>query len=120
MENGTYLLSMLTHSARDGIMEKTYESLTENQFKAFDNMLEGITVYKLVFSDNGEAVDAKLEYVNPVTVKTMNISLDDAIGKSAKDLFGSDFMQPYLKFINESLITGKYKKFEVPVFCPYR
>ena len=94
-------------------MEKLYKSVIENQFKAFDNMLEGITVYKLIFDDEGEAIDGIIEYMNPVTVGTMDINLEDATGKNAMDLFGSDFLKPYFEAINEFLVKGEFKPFEV-------
>ncbi len=94
-------------------MEKLYKSVIENQFKAFDNMLEGITVYKLIFDDEGEAIDGIIEYMNPVTVGTMDINPEDATGKNAMDLFGSDFLKPYFEAINEFLVKGEFKPFEV-------
>jgi PAS domain S-box-containing protein len=94
-------------------MEKSYKSVIENRFKAFDNMLEGITVYKLIFDDEGEAVDGIIEYMNPVTVETMDINPEDAMGKNAMDLFGSDLLKPYFEAINEFLVKGEFKRFEI-------
>ena len=94
-------------------MKKTYVSLAKNEFKIFENMLEGITVYKLIFKSNGEVIDGIIEYMNPATVETMDLNLDDAIGKSATELLGSDFIKPYLESINEFFNTGKFKLFEV-------
>ncbi|MGZ7159360.1 MAG: PAS domain S-box protein, partial [Methanobacterium sp.] len=94
-------------------MEKTYKSIIENQFKAFDNMLEGVSVYKLIFNDKGEAFDAKLEYINHSTVETMDLSPKNAVGKNASQLFSDDYLNPIFKSINEFLKTGKFKRLEL-------
>ncbi|MGZ7119524.1 MAG: hypothetical protein ACXVH2_07440, partial [Methanobacterium sp.] len=94
-------------------MEKTYKSEIKEQFKAFDNMLEGVSVYKLIFDDKGKVIDAIFKYINPTTVETMNLNLKDTIGKSALEVLGSDFIEPYLNAVNEYYKTGKIKRFEV-------
>ena len=93
-------------------MEKSCKSTVTNQFKIFDIMLEGVTVYKLIFNDNGEVIDGILEYMNPATVETMDIN-PKAIGKSAVEIFGLDFIQPHLKAIHELHSTGQRNRFEV-------
>ena len=94
-------------------MEKAYESLIENQFKAFENMLEGVSVYKLIFNEKGEAVDAKLEYMNHATIETMDLNQENAIGKNASELFSLDYLNLIFQAINDFLVTGKFKRFEV-------
>ncbi|MGZ7136287.1 MAG: PAS domain-containing protein, partial [Methanobacterium sp.] len=94
-------------------MEKTYKSEIKEQFKAFDNMLEGVSVYKLIFDDKGKVIDAIFKYINPTTVETMNLNIKDTIGKSALEVLGSDFIEPYLNAVNEYYKTGKIKRFEV-------
>jgi PAS domain S-box-containing protein len=94
-------------------MEKAYESVIENQFKAFENMLEGVSVYKLIFNEKGEAVDAKLEYMNHATVETMDLNQENAIGKNASELFSWNYLNLIFQAINEFLVTGKFKRFEV-------
>ena len=94
-------------------MEKSCKSAVTSQFKIFDIMLEGVTVYKLIFNDNGEVLDGILEYMNPATVETMGINPEDAIGKSAVEIFGLDFIQPHLKAIHELHSTGQRNRFEV-------
>lgn len=91
---------------------ETDKSTVENQFKIFDNMLEDILVYKLVFNDKGEAIDGILKYMNHATVETLELYSDDSIGKRASELFGLDFIKPYLEATNEFLVTGRYNKFE--------
>ncbi|MGZ7160953.1 MAG: PAS domain S-box protein, partial [Methanobacterium sp.] len=93
-------------------MERTYKPIIENQFKAFDNMLEGISVYKLIFNDKGKVIDIILEYINQTTVKTMDINPDKAIGKNSRELFSPEYLNPILKSINEYLKTGHFKRLE--------
>ncbi|MGZ7134462.1 MAG: PAS domain S-box protein [Methanobacterium sp.] len=93
-------------------MERTYKPIIENQFKAFENMLEGISVYKLIFNDNGKVIDIILEYINQTTVKTMDINPDESIGKNSRELFSSEYLNPILKSINEYLKTGHFERLE--------
>ncbi|HML06384.1 MAG TPA: PAS domain S-box protein, partial [Methanobacterium sp.] len=92
---------------------ESYDSKLANSLQLFDKMLEGITVYKLIFNDEGEVVDHFVEYLNPATVETMGIMPEDVIGKSAIELMGSDYVKPFLESINEFFKTGKFKEFEV-------
>jgi PAS domain S-box-containing protein len=94
-------------------MEKSYKFIAADEYKIFDNMFEGISVYKLLFNDKGEVIDGILEYMNPATVETMGINPEDAIGKNATDLFGLDFIRPHLRAINKLHSTGETKHFEV-------
>ncbi len=94
-------------------MKLNPKSLAENQFKIFDNMLEGVSVYKLIFNDKGEVINGILVYMNSTTVETMGLSSVDDIGKNAIEIFGTDFIQPHLKAINELHQTGKENRFEV-------
>ncbi|MGZ7068115.1 MAG: hypothetical protein ACXVHT_07425, partial [Methanobacterium sp.] len=93
-------------------MERTYKPIIENQFKAFENMLEGISVYKLIFNDNGKVIDIILEYINQTTVKTMDINPDESIGKNSRELFSPEYLNPILKSINEYLKTGHFERLE--------
>ncbi|MGB9937865.1 MAG: PAS domain S-box protein [Methanobacterium sp.] len=94
-------------------MEDTYKAITKTGYKLFDNMLEGISVYKLIFNDNGEVIDGILEYINPVTVETMKIAPEESIGKNATEIYGLEFIQPHLEAINQLILKGIQKKFEV-------
>ena len=94
-------------------MEKSYKFIAADEYKIFDNMFEGISVYKLIFNDKGKVIDGILEYMNPVTVETMDLNSEEVIGKSAIDIFGSDFIQPHLIAINRLHSTGEKRRFEV-------
>ncbi|MGB9978223.1 PAS domain S-box protein [Methanobacterium sp.] len=94
-------------------MEKSYRCLATDEYKIFDNMFEGISVYSLIFNDNGEVIDGILEYMNPVTAETMNLNPEDAIGRNAVEVFGLDFIRPHLIAINRLHSTGEKKHFEV-------
>ncbi|MGB9980536.1 ATP-binding protein [Methanobacterium sp.] len=91
-------------------MKQSCKSIIENQFKMFDNMLEGVSVYKLIFNNNGKVIDGILEYVNHATVETMNIHPEKVIGKKASEIVKSDVNKAYLKVINEFIVTGEYKR----------
>ncbi|MEN6553938.1 MAG: PAS domain S-box protein [Methanobacterium sp.] len=94
-------------------MEKYSKLMAADEYNIFDNMFEGIAVYKLIFNDKGQVIDGILEYINPVTVETMDLNPEEVIGKRAMDIFGSDFIQPHLIAINRLHSTGEKKNFEV-------
>ncbi|HEX3014075.1 MAG TPA: PAS domain S-box protein [Methanobacterium sp.] len=93
-------------------METSHESANASQFKIFDNMLEGVSVYKLI-NDKGKVIDGILKYMNPVTVKMMGLNPDEFIGKNVLEFLDPCFIKPYLDVTNEFRVTGKYKRFEV-------
>lgn len=76
------------------------------------NMLEGISVYKLIFNDNGKVIDGILKYMNHATVEIMDLDPEESIGKRATKLFNSEYINPILKSINRFRDTGQYKRFE--------
>ena len=94
-------------------MEKYSKLMAKDEYNIFENMFEGISVYKLIFNDNGKVIDGILEYMNPVTVETMDLNPEEVIGKRAMNIFGSDFIQPHLIAINRLHSTGEKKNFEV-------
>ncbi|MGF7117995.1 PAS domain S-box protein [Methanobacterium oryzae] len=93
-------------------MENTDKTPNKNQFKIFDNMLEGISVYKLIFNDEGKVIDGILEYMNFANVEALGISIEESIGKKAAEIFNSDFLNQYIGSINKYLVNGKFNRFE--------
>ena len=93
-------------------MNNTDKALHANQFRMFDNMLEGISVYKLIFNDNGKVIDGILKYMNHATVELWIQILKDLLVKEPTKLFNSEYINPILKSINRFRDTGQYKRFE--------
>ena len=88
-------------------------SLTsEDYYTIFENMQEGITVYRIVYDRNGKVVDLIIKYANPAS-STSRIFLNKKFsGKSITKLYGSTAVSSLIKEVNEIVSTGKIKKYE--------
>ena len=66
-------------------------SLTsEDYYTIFENMQEGITVYRIVYDRNGNVVDLIIKYANPAS-STSRVFLNKKFsGKSITKLYGSN------------------------------
>ncbi len=83
-----------------------------NQFEIFDKMLEGVSLYKLIFNDKGQVIDGILEYMNSANIEYLGIN-KKSIGKKGAEMFTSDFTNPHIKAINKYLHDGKFQSFEI-------
>jgi len=88
-------------------------SLTsEDYYTIFENMQEGITVYRIVYDRNGKVVDLIIKYANPAS-STSRVFLNKKFsGKSITKLYGSNAVSSLIKEVNEIVSTGKVKKYE--------
>ncbi len=97
-------------------------SLTsEDYYTIFENMQEGITVYRIVYDRNGKVVDLIIKYANPAS-STSRIFLNKKLsGKSITKLYGSNAVSSLIKEVNEIVSTGKIKKYETysPILDSY-
>ncbi len=86
-------------------------SFGENNFKIFDNLLEGVSVYEPVY-DNGKVHDFIIKYVNPATIAGSGNSYKHYIGKYIGNLYGIEHLELYFKIFEEIIATGKSKTFK--------
>ncbi|MDA8084952.1 MAG: response regulator [Nitrospiraceae bacterium] len=75
----------------------------------FDNMLEGIALHRLVFDDEGRAVDYEIVDVNPRFEKMLGVHRDSLVGRSALSVYGTK-EAPWLKEYADVALSG----------CPFR
>ncbi len=87
-------------------------SFDQNNFKIFDNMLEGVSVYEPVHDDEGKFTDFIVKYVNQAIIADSGNSYEHYIGKRVSELYGSENIEPYIKMAEEIVITGKNKTFK--------
>lgn len=87
-------------------------SLDENNFKIFDNMLEGVSVYEPLYDNEGRITDFIIKYVNPAAVADSGNSCEYYVGKRASELHGLENIQPHFKIAEEIIATGKNKTFK--------
>lgn len=81
-------------------------------YTIFENMKEGITVYRIVYGKTEKVVDLIIKYANPAS-STYKVFLNKKFtGKSVTKLYGSDVVSHLLEEVNEIASTGKIKKYE--------
>lgn len=85
---------------------------SEDYYTIFENMQEGITVYRIVYDENNEVVDLIIKYANPASSTSRAFISKKVIGKSINKLYGLDAVAPLLDEVNEIILTGKIKKYE--------
>ena len=87
-------------------------SLTsEDYYTIFENMQEGITVYRIVYDKNNEVVDLIIKYANPASSTSRAFINKKFIGKSTSKLYGPEVVAPLIEEVNEIVSTGMVKKY---------
>ncbi|MDD2235814.1 MAG: PocR ligand-binding domain-containing protein [Kiritimatiellae bacterium] len=84
--------------------EKKYHSL-------FSEMAEGVYIHKMIYNQEGEAVNYRIIDANPASGKHLNIKSEEAIGKLATELFGTEEV-PFLDIYEKVTKTGIHFEFE--------
>ena len=88
-------------------------SLTsEDYYTIFENMQEGITVYRIVYDRNGNVVDLIIKYANPASSTSRVFINKNFSGKSITKLYGSNAVSSLINEVNEIVSTGEIKKYE--------
>jgi signal transduction histidine kinase len=77
----------------------------------FLSMQEGVYLHELVYDKHGKAINYRVIDANPISEKYLNIKREDALGKLATDLFGTN-EAPFLNIYAEIAETGKPYAFE--------
>lgn len=88
-------------------------SLTSGEYYTiFENMQEGITVYRIIYDNNGNVADLIIKYANPAS-STSKVFLNKKFtGKSITKLYGPRAISSFIDEVNEIVSTGKIKKYE--------
>lgn len=88
-------------------------SLTsEDYYTIFENMQEGITVYRIVYDRNGNVVDLIIKYANPASSTSRVFINKNFRGKSITKLYGTNVVSSLISEVNEIVSTGEIKKYE--------
>jgi signal transduction histidine kinase/CheY-like chemotaxis protein len=93
---------------------KTKEKVEENEKRyrsMFDSMQEGIYLHELIYDNKGKAINYRIIDANPISEKYLNIKPEDAIGKLATKLYGTE-EAPFLKEYSTVAETGEPFTFE--------
>lgn len=84
--------------------EKAFASL-------FQSMAEGVSLHDLIYDDSGRPVDYRILEVNPAYEIITGLRRDQAIGRRATDLYGTDDA-PYIDIFAKVASTGKSTQFD--------
>ena len=85
---------------------------SDDYYTIFENMQEGITVYRIVYDKNNEVVDLVIKYANPSSSTSRAFIDKRFVGKSINKLYGPVVVAPLIDEVNEIISTGKVKKYE--------
>ncbi|MBU1101833.1 MAG: PocR ligand-binding domain-containing protein [Bacteroidetes bacterium] len=119
-------------TARDiTIWKQTEEILrtSEGKYRSLvESMTEGMALHEVIYDDKGQAIDYRIEDVNPAFEKHIGIPIEKAKGALASELYGvsyAPFLNEYAK-VAESGVPYSFqiyfppllKHFEISVFSP--
>lgn len=86
--------------------------VSEMQFRnLFNSMQEGVYLHRLVYDDQGNAVNYHIIEANPISEEYLNIKREEAIGKLATDLYGTE-KAPFIDLYAKVAETGEPISFE--------
>jgi len=100
--------------ANEQQLRSSNESLfsSERKFRSlFNSMQEGVYLHRLVYDDLGNACDYQIIEANPISEEYLNIKRENAIGKLATELYGTE-KAPYLEVYAKVAETGEAVSFE--------
>ncbi|MCS6941166.1 MAG: ATP-binding protein, partial [Roseiflexus sp.] len=85
----------------------------EQHFRSlFDHMFEGVALHRLIYDDNGRAINYEILDVNEQYERILNMSRADVIHRLATDVYGTT-EPPYLAEFSAVVATGQPAQFEV-------
>jgi PAS domain S-box-containing protein len=99
---------------RKGELEDTIKELQqseENFHSLFSKMAEGVYLHEIIYNQKGEAVNYRIIETNTTSEKMLNIKSEDAVGKLATELYGTE-EAPYLDIYAKVAKTGTPFNFE--------
>jgi len=86
---------------------------SELRFRSlFENMIEGVAVHELIYDKNGSPVDYRILSVNPMFETHTQIKSEDAIGRTASDLYEAS-PPPFFDIYSNVALTGVPDEMEV-------
>jgi len=99
-----------------GIVAEEYDFLPSIDYKLFEYMQEGVTIYDLVYGESGEIVDLIIKYTNLAADKQRK-SLKKGLTESVTEAYGYEAVAFDLKKANEVVSTRKGTIYET-YFAP--
>ncbi|MBU4536201.1 MAG: PAS domain-containing protein, partial [Euryarchaeota archaeon] len=106
----------LNNTMEGGIVAEEYDFLPSIDYKLFEYMQEGVTIYDLVYGESGEIVDLIIKYTNLAADKQRK-SLKKGLTESVTEAYGYEAVAFDLKKANEVVSTRKGTIYET-YFAP--
>ncbi len=106
---GLFILSMDITERKN--VENKLKKSEEKYRMLYSSMAEGMAFHKLIYNNQGQAVDYEILDVNPSFEALLNIKKEDVVGKKASQIYGTG-EAPYLDIYAEVAETGQPEKFE--------
>ena len=110
----TLQLRDLIEGLEERVAARTAElAKSEQRFHGlFETMVEGVALYEIMYDHKGAPTDYVILDVNPSYQTHTGISRQDALGKKASDLYGTD-KPPYFDIYGQVAATGEPAHFQV-------
>ena len=94
--------------------KKAEEKIKESEEKfstLYSSMTEGVAIHEIIFDNSGIPVDYLIMDVNPAFEQITGLQKNNAIGKKASELYGTN-KPPYFEIYKNVAITGIPESFE--------
>lgn len=109
--NSRELLARVEATGRIIYAERESKASLFKYYSLFSSMQEGVYLHEMVYDELGEAMNYRILEANPASEKHLNIKPENAIGKCATKLFGTD-EAPFLELYAKVTQTGQSISFE--------
>ncbi len=86
--------------------------VTESYCDIFENMHEGVSIYKIIENESGKINDLKVMYFNSRSILNQVTNLQDAVGKTITQLYKYENAAQYLKIADQITSDNKIKTLE--------
>jgi signal transduction histidine kinase/DNA-binding response OmpR family regulator len=116
--NSRELLARVASACRIVRAERLSAEALFKYHSLFSCMQEGLYLHEMVYGEEGKPIDYRIIEANPISEELLNIKPEEAIGKLASELFGTD-QAPFLEIYTKVVETGEPVSFE-KYFAPMK
>lgn len=110
---------VMVHRLMENLSSQIFNSVVNNEIKEsqyrykvlFESMINGFALHRIIYDDNGKAIDYKFLEINPAFEKLTGIIAEEAIGKTVMQLM-PETEDYWLKTYAEIVRTGESKTFQ--------
>jgi PAS domain S-box-containing protein len=113
-ENGELVgLYGIARDITEQIQNKEKLIFSEKRFRSlFEEMTEGVALHSVIRNESDDIINYRIEMINPAYTSIIGISPEQAVGRLATEVYGTE-QAPYLEKYAEVVLSGKPAVFEV-------